>query len=120
MWYLLQLSTLHIEVTYEVALNKRNPVQVHVCRCLEPAEEVFHGAAAGMSFSPGADGSAHQERHELAAARQALRGCVEHVLGPAEADWDLHMFVSLSSPEFPLLLLSEARSASGRLGGLAG
>ena len=65
-----------------------------MCRCLEPAEEVFHGAAAGMSFTPGADGSAQQERHELTAARQALRGCVEHVLGPAEAEWDLHMFVS--------------------------
>ena len=94
---MLQLSALLAKCTYEVALNQRSPVQVHVCRCLEPAEEVFHGAAAGMSFSPGADSSAHQERHELAAARQALRGCVEHVLGPAEAEWDLHMFVSLLS-----------------------
>ena len=95
-------------------------MQVHVCRCLEPAEEFFHGAAAGLSFSPGADGSAHQERHELAAARQALRGCVEHVLAPAEAEWDLHMFVSLSSPGVPVLILSDAKSAFGRLFGLAG
>ena len=91
-----------------------------MCRCLEPAEEVFHGAAAGMSFTPGADGSAQQERHELTAARQALRGCVEHVLGPAEAEWDLHMFVSLPSPDIPLLLLSDASSAFGYLLGLAG
>lgn len=118
MWCLLQPSALLIKCTYSDSMQPC--LQVHVCRCLEPAEEVFHGAAAGMSFSPGADGSAHQERHELAAARQALRGCVEHVLGPAEAEWDLHMFVSLPSPGVPLLLCSDARIAFGRLFGLAG
>jgi len=70
---------------------------VHVCTCLSPSLEIFHGVPGTSLHVP--DPQPHNESQELTAAREFFRGRVQDKLDKAGISYDMHLFADDSNSD---------------------